>query len=555
MRRINNYFTFACMNRNNILFPALLVILWLVMVFIVNPIGNFPLNDDWQYSRPVWFLVNKGFYLSTDQYSPIIAAQVLWGSLFCLPGGFSFTALRISTLALSLAGVLIFYFLLVRLSKNEKLSFLGALLLAVNPLYIAMSHSFMTDVPFLTFSLFSVYFFFLSMDSGKRKHILIATLFSILATLIRQYGVAIPVAYTIACIIRNRPKIIQSLTYFFPTIITLVALKLTLLWLKHIGSELRPYEGAHAIDFLKKPADISAHLLERGSFILAYTGFFLLPLLAYTTFRALSQMTKRQRIAIFSVILLFVPILIIWSHSLPYGNILNPYGIGAGTLKNFNLPVNQDNQPLYLKLLKGMAFIGAIMLLINLGKMIMDIILGYIEKNITTVLFKRLFILFFFAGYAVLIFIPNFFFDRYLLPFFPLATILILAEGGGNIRIRIPMYVTYCFITIAIGLISSAMTHDYLRWNEASWQATNYLTKDMKIPPHKIDGGYEFNGWTLGTYFPDNPQNPNRSKWFVDDDEYVVSQTGLDGYTIIKQFPYQNYFPCEIKNICVLHRK
>jgi hypothetical protein len=545
------------MKPGKFLFPVILVLLWLVMITIVNPLGNFPLDDDWQYARPVWFLINKGYYLSTDQFSPIILAQVLWGSLFCLPGGFSFTALRISTLVLSLIGIVVFYFLLLRLSKNEKLSFLGAFLLMANPLYIAMSNSFMTDVPFLSFSIISIYFFIFSMDSPKVRYIIFGTLFAILATLIRQYGLVIPVAYALTSIIKNRPKLMQWGKYILPAIITLVVLKLSLLWLKHIGSELKPYEGSHVVDFLKKPGDISAYSLERGSYILLYGGFFLFPLLTYTTWQTLLRITRRQKIAIYSVILLLVPVLIIWCHQLPYGNILTTYGIGAETLKGMNTRINPnpDFPPILLKILKTIAFTGAIMLLVTIGKVLIDILQAFIDKSFSNILLKQIFVLLFFLGYALMIFIPNFFFDRYLIPFFSLSVIIIIADINKNITIKLPLYLTYCSLVLLMGLAGSALTHDYLGWNNARWQGTDYLTKNLKVSPHKIDGGYEFNGWMIGNYFPDNPQNPNRSKWFVDDDEYVVTFGNIDGYSIITQYPYQNYFPYETRNICILQRK
>lgn len=542
------------MNRSNLLFPALLVLFWLLMVLIVNPIGNFPLNDDWQYARPVWFMVNKGFYLTTDEYSPVLAAQVLWGTLFCLPGGFSFTALRISTLFLSFIGVMVFYYVLLKVSKNPKLSFLGSLLLAANPLFILSSQSFMTEVPFLTFSIFSIYFFFCYMETNKRKDIITATLFAIIATLIRQYGIVIPIAFAVASIIKNRSKILLWGKYFMPAIITLVALKAVLLWLEHIGSPLIPYVRSNLMDFLSKPGDITFHSLEWGSTILIYTGFFLLPILVWVTNNTISQMTKRQKMSVTFAVFVLSPLIILWCHQLPLGNTLHDFGVGVRTLKGIP-DSNPDFTPGLFTVLKILAFSGMVLLLINYLKIIIDISNAYKNRSFTPALFKQTFAVLFILGYAILIFIPDFFFDRYLIPFFPVTTILILAGINESFRLKPSIYITCCAIVLAMGLFSSALTHDYLAWNRSRWQAADYLTKELKISPHKIDGGYEYNGWVLDFSFPNNPKNPNRSWWCVDDDEYVISFNNIDGYTIIKQIPYQNYFPYQTKNICILHRK
>src|SRR4029078_13384805 len=79
---------------------------WLLMVLLVNPVREFPLNDDWSYSLAVQSLIKSGHLtLSVFTSMPLIA-QVLWGALFCLPFGFSFTALRTSTITLGFLGIL-----------------------------------------------------------------------------------------------------------------------------------------------------------------------------------------------------------------------------------------------------------------------------------------------------------------------------------------------------------------------------------------------------------------------------------------------------------------
>src|SRR5712692_3184073 len=58
---------------------------WLLMVLLVNPAGEFPLNDDWSYSRAVQSLVEHGRLELTGFTSMPLIAQVLWGALFSLP--------------------------------------------------------------------------------------------------------------------------------------------------------------------------------------------------------------------------------------------------------------------------------------------------------------------------------------------------------------------------------------------------------------------------------------------------------------------------------------
>jgi hypothetical protein len=71
------------------LWPVLLGLIWIYMILLANPIGNFPLNDDWAYAYTVQHLLQHGElrFFRLDGY--YLFGQVLWGTLFCLPFGFS----------------------------------------------------------------------------------------------------------------------------------------------------------------------------------------------------------------------------------------------------------------------------------------------------------------------------------------------------------------------------------------------------------------------------------------------------------------------------------
>src|SRR5205823_11305274 len=132
---------------------------WIALVLLTNPSGQFPLNDDWSYSRVAQTLVDHGRLRFTAFTSMTLIAQVLWGALFCLPFGFSFLALRLSTLTLAAIGVVASYFLLREIRVNRHVALLGACILALNPFYFSLSVTFMTDVPFCAVSMLSLLFF------------------------------------------------------------------------------------------------------------------------------------------------------------------------------------------------------------------------------------------------------------------------------------------------------------------------------------------------------------------------------------------------------------
>jgi len=120
--------------------PALLGLIWISMIMLANPIGDFPLNDDRAYGYSVQRLLQQGQLRFSDWTATNLLGQVLWGALFCLPLGFSFTALRLSTASLGLVGILATYGILRELKTPRLTAAVGALTLAFCPIYFARTH-------------------------------------------------------------------------------------------------------------------------------------------------------------------------------------------------------------------------------------------------------------------------------------------------------------------------------------------------------------------------------------------------------------------------------
>ena len=144
----------------------LLAAIWVASLFIVNPVGDFPLNDDWSFGLAVKRLLQTGDFRPTGWASMPLITQTLWGSLFCLPAGFSFNALRLSTLLLSLCSILGVYLLVRQAHPSRMLAAVTALTLGFNPIYYVLSNTFMTDVPFTAFLLAAAWFFSRNLRGG-----------------------------------------------------------------------------------------------------------------------------------------------------------------------------------------------------------------------------------------------------------------------------------------------------------------------------------------------------------------------------------------------------
>ena len=176
---------------------------WLLMILLADPRGDFPLNDDWVYALAVKSVLETGSYQFPSPSSANVGPQIYWGALFCLPFGFSFTTLRLSTSVLGLGGAVVFYFLVRAVRGTRRTAVLCALALAANPVYFSLSNTFMTDVPFLAVSLVAMLLLFLGLRRDSLAHVTSGMLVALAAILIRQLGIVLIVGYVVAALVKE----------------------------------------------------------------------------------------------------------------------------------------------------------------------------------------------------------------------------------------------------------------------------------------------------------------------------------------------------------------
>ena len=219
---------FGVKYRNEII----LSLIWILAIIIINPIGEFPLNDDWAFSKNVYHLSEEGKLIFSAWPAMTLIAQVLWGALVTSIFGFSFTVLRLSTLFIGLFTVLIFYRILVKATTNKTTSLAGALLIMFSPLFFYSSYTFMTEVYFLFTLILSLFFFYNFYNTEKIKFLLISSFFVLVSTLIRQPGIAIGIAFAIIYLFNKRFTLKRLATSITPTIIASIGLYSYSLWLQ-----------------------------------------------------------------------------------------------------------------------------------------------------------------------------------------------------------------------------------------------------------------------------------------------------------------------------------
>ena len=147
---------------------AILLLVYFSVAIPLHLFANVPLHDDWTYAWSVEHFLKTGKLAVLDWSIHYPFAQILWGALFCLPFGFSFSALRVSTVMLTWLGALALYGTLRELGRARTDSLIAALVLVANPVFFLLTFSFMTDVPFVSVS--NIAFFSLCAHSRKGSH-------------------------------------------------------------------------------------------------------------------------------------------------------------------------------------------------------------------------------------------------------------------------------------------------------------------------------------------------------------------------------------------------
>jgi hypothetical protein len=168
---------------------------WLAVLLLVSPQHEFPTIDDYLYAGSVRDMLATGRFLMPDFSQANLFGLTVWGALWAKVFGFSFTSLTMSTLVWALAGLLAFYGLARRLGVGPGGALLGTALLGLNPLFVHLSYSFMTDVPFLAAVLLACYCYVRGIQHGRLGWVVAGGLFAGYAYLIRQFGVLVPLAF------------------------------------------------------------------------------------------------------------------------------------------------------------------------------------------------------------------------------------------------------------------------------------------------------------------------------------------------------------------------
>jgi len=536
--------------RNLQIDTLLLVGTYVVSILVVNPLGDFPLNDDWSFSRAVEGLVEHGDWRPTGWTSMSLITQSLWGAIFCLPAGFSFNALRFSKLTLAIVGILALYVLFITNDRGKLFAVTAALTLGFNPIYYELSATFMTDVPFAVFTLLSTIFFVRCIRRFAYLDLWIACALAVAATLCRQLGLFLPLAFAVALVMQRGFSIRWLPRAILPSVACVTTLMLFQHWTSITGRMPAIYGTFGDAGSLS--------IREIGSRIdtaLLYLGLFCLPILLLGS--------SNPRLNTNSPILRVLPALsgglfallsIYFTFGLSErwmlarrGNILIPQGLGPLTLRG-----SYEQLPSWFwGIVKALSVVGGALLVRGIVASSVVLIQKLRISDVSDEEIVQIFFLTAVGAYALPI-LAGGFFDRYLVPLVPF---LLYLNAGKLPREDVGATIRKSASAVLIAFVAAFAvlgTRDYLTWNRVRWEALTELQQTASVSAHDIDGGFEYNGWFL--YDPAYQKTSNKSWWWVRDDKYMIAFSKTTGFKVVKAYEYFNWMPPKVHTLFLLQR-
>ncbi len=184
----------------------LLTAISVVYILLMLPFREQSFQDDFAYAQSVSYLINHHQIKISEFLAPTSVFHVVWGALFAKIFGFSFISLQISVIIFLPLLLIAVYKLLRSFEIPEERSFLLTVFFSSIPWIFQFSSTFMTDVPFLTLEVLSLYFYNTGIKNNKNKSLFIASFFASLAFLTRQIGILIPISFLLAEVVLSREK-------------------------------------------------------------------------------------------------------------------------------------------------------------------------------------------------------------------------------------------------------------------------------------------------------------------------------------------------------------
>lgn len=505
--------------------PAvLLIVAGYAFVLRIMPITHeFAYLDDLTYTRTVEKIVNGPGFQPSEYAQATLVTHAYWGALFATLFGYSFTILTAATMVMSLIGALTFYVLLRRLGFGPLLSGLGTAILALNPYYIILSYSFMTEITFVALLLLACLCYCKGFETLDNRWLWAGGVFAALLFLTRQFGFAAPLAAVLWLILARR---LTWSRFAAVALLPILAAAGYYAWSRGFGTTFSESVGREALlDMIRRP---SVWVTRASHFV--YLAAFL-PGLTIPLFGKVRHWKVITALAVAMAGLVYL----LWQVK------LNQVREGRSTLDDLSYTWLQPfwKDPTWIYCLGAALTVWLVAGIVERDwQSAMALLRRQRPPAPTDFLYAVAIILF-----AVSYLATAGFLDRYWLPLLPflIAAGLRVLQGATLLRL-VPVVVVLLFVS-AYG--ATVHLDDYAAL-AARWDAGRWLVA-QGIPYEKIENGVQWDGYYLydeaisrypshdirdiGRIFPPHE---------IIDPEYVISEQPPAGYEVLNTFTYES---------------
>lgn len=527
-------------------------VLWLLIVYIlceiiVNPFGDFPLNDDWAYTKALNTLGSSHKINIGTWPAMTLLTQILWGYGFTSVFGFSFFVLRISTLISSFIGLTVLYKIIYQFSGKRSISFFGTAVLLFNPVYFNLSNTFMTDVNFNTLLLLGIYFCLEYFRSKKALALVPVFIVSVLLVLLRQYGLILPLCFLFACVFMCEKKTLSLLIAAFNFIITLVILKYYESFLKEVLSPKAMYKFSGDISLSQRVFwdQFWENLLLRVDSSAIQILFYLSPIAVLLVYQLRSHISIKM-VSIASPISLLISYLLLKKGTLQTGNVFSGLSLGAETFL-YQLKGIPHNRPFWFESL--LPYFTALLCGLSVFYVfILIYIRGFKPMKQSVFQPKGAFLFSLFVGYFFLLISTDSYFDRYHIPLIVIGLIFFCGIHVENPEKRIPPILFIPLIIFAY--IAVFGTRDYFTRNRKTWEAYSDIKAIDPKKSQKINAGIEVFFWNEGKEDP--------ALWdFLEPKnfDYIIQYDKPEGFKTFRTYKFQRFCPLTEDGVTVFVRE
>lgn len=526
--------------------------------FAVAPLSfEFPLNDDWAWAHCVTKLVQEGQLELPDYAAMSLVGHTLYGALWSLAFGLGYTTLHAATASLWLAAAAGTFWLLRELEVASLWAALGSASVVFNPIVVLLSRSFMTDVPFLAFSVLATAAYARGLQREELRWAWVGALLASYATLIRQLGVVTAVPPLAVWILVGGYRRPAPGRWLFALVFPLAVCTAFLVWFYGLRG---PTLAAGRHGFVG-PLRLGAQTPLCLWTIALYLGLFLSPLAIASIpdrcspagnasgtklFAALLVVIAGLGIVLYRTVQLRMPLL---------GNYLSGPGLGPCTLPDdgqlgYSHPLAWPYWFWWLG--NALAWLGAAGVVTALFQPWLEKASpnGFLAPRAAVSAAPAVTLLTLALSVATLVALDHIY-DRYLLPLLPLAAGLLLRSAPA--RPRFAVLAASLLVVAASWSVQETAIH--LSWNQARWDALHDLINRQSIAPARIDGGFEFNASLAPDRLPAQAALARASNPWVLDDEYVLAFAPRTGYQVVGRWPFWRGWCRAPGTLLVLHRR